>query len=216
MEISSPLTSQFETILVNPGSTTDLKEEVSQLRSYIAENHKVLIEQEQEKVKNKLDLSQTIQDLRSQTRWIQEYSVPYQVYCQNMAEMRNELYEFYNQSIKDRNQVLDRFQEAVTCMETFYAGSIQEQQRLSQNQNFNDLDQKRPCPGISTSAPPAPPVPVNSDRKRCTLCNNSLQPNLPAAPASPLPPIIDMHMHIDLMFSKLPPCPMEAQSLGLL
>ena len=74
---------------------------------------------------------------------------------------------------------------------------------------------KRPCPGISTSAPPAPPVPANSDKKRCPLCN-SLQPNLPAASESPLRPIIDTHMHIDLMFSKLPPCPMEAQSLDLL
>ena len=59
MVISSLLTSQSEAMQFNPGSTIDLKEEVSRLRYYIAEIHKVLIDQEQEKVKDKLDLSQT-------------------------------------------------------------------------------------------------------------------------------------------------------------
>ena len=44
------------------------------------------------------------------------------------------------QSLKDRNQVLDRFQEAVTRMETFHAESIQDHQRPSQNQNFDNFD----------------------------------------------------------------------------
>ena len=57
MEISSSLTSQFKAVQVKSGSTIDLKEEVSRVRCYIVEIHKVLIEQEQEKVKDKLDLS---------------------------------------------------------------------------------------------------------------------------------------------------------------
>ena len=40
--------------------------------------------------------------------------------------------------VKDRNKVLDRFQEAVSRMETFHAESIQDRQRLPQN--FNNFD----------------------------------------------------------------------------
>ena len=56
--------------------------------------------------------------------------------------------------IKDRNQVLDQFQEAVIRMETFYAGSIQEQERLSQNQNFYSRDRNYPSGGFRPSNTP--------------------------------------------------------------
>ena len=71
-----------------------------------------------------------------------------------MAEMRNDLYEFSDQSIKDRNQVLDQVQEAVIRMETFYSGSIQEQERLSQNQNFYSRDRNYPSGGFRPSNTP--------------------------------------------------------------
>ena len=45
---------------------------------------------------------------------------------------------------------------------------------------------------------------------------NPSRPTYQQPPASPLPPKIDLHMHIYLMFGKLPTCPMEAQSLDLL
>ena len=140
MENSFVLASRFEPVPVNSSSNVELKEEVSQLKSYIAEIHKVLIEQEQEKVKDKLDLSQTIQSLRSQNQWVQEHFVPYQVHDQNMAEIKNEFHELCDQSIKDRDQVLDQFQEAVTRIETLLAESIRDHQGFSQNQNSNRFD----------------------------------------------------------------------------
>ena len=76
MKNSSSLTSHFEPVQVNSSSNADLKEEVSQLRSYIAEIHKVLIEQEQEKVKDKLELSEAIRSSRSQNQWVEELFVP--------------------------------------------------------------------------------------------------------------------------------------------